>query len=119
MRANAILSGFGAFFFLFLLFCPDLENGSHKRTKTNLKNGFFLPNTDKYLAVFTKYLVAEYSAGHYSAERIVGRSLPSTSISLILEQYGPEAATVRCVPKACIDEEMVCSSPVRKGHEGS
>jgi hypothetical protein len=39
-----------------------------------------LPNTNKYSAVFTKYSVAEYSAGNYSAEysadRIVGRSLP-------------------------------------------
>jgi hypothetical protein len=38
-----------------------------------------LRNTDKYSAVFTEYSVAEYSAGHYSAEyladRIVGRSL--------------------------------------------
>jgi hypothetical protein len=50
----------------------------YKRTKTNL-NKTFLPNTDKYSAVFTEYSVAEYSAGHYSAEysadRIVGRSL--------------------------------------------
>jgi hypothetical protein len=41
-----------------------------------------LPNTDKYSAVFTEYSVAEYSAGHYSAEysadRIVGRSLLTT-----------------------------------------
>jgi hypothetical protein len=41
-----------------------------------------LRNTDKYSAVFTEYSVAEYSAGHYSAEysadRIVGRSLAVT-----------------------------------------
>jgi hypothetical protein len=42
-------------------------------------NKTFLPNTDKYLADFIEYFVAEYLAGHYSAEysadRIVGRSL--------------------------------------------
>jgi hypothetical protein len=39
---------------------------------------FFLLTSEKYLAVFTEYLVAEYSADHhlaeYSADRIVGRS---------------------------------------------
>jgi hypothetical protein len=48
------------------------------QTKNNL-NKRFLRNTDKYSAVFTEYSVAEYSAGHYSAEyladRIVGHSL--------------------------------------------
>jgi hypothetical protein len=49
------------------------------QTDQNLpKNGFLL-TTDKYSAVFTKYLVAEYSVGHYlakySSDRIVGRSL--------------------------------------------
>jgi hypothetical protein len=45
-----------------------VQNRFDKRTKTN--------GTDKYSAVFTEYSVAEYSAGHYSAEystdRIVG-----------------------------------------------
>jgi hypothetical protein len=49
----------------------SFKNRLYKRTKTN--------GTDKYSAVFTEYSVAEYSAGHYSAEysadRIVGRLL--------------------------------------------
>jgi hypothetical protein len=57
------------------------ENRLYKRTKTNL-NKTFLPNTDKYSAVFTEYSVAEYFAGYYSAkysaDRIVGRSLVTT-----------------------------------------
>jgi hypothetical protein len=48
----------------------------HKQTKTKIY--FFLLTSEKYLAVFTEYLVAEYSADHhlaeYSADRIVGRS---------------------------------------------
>jgi hypothetical protein len=49
------------------------------QTDQNLPKNGFLPTTDKYSAVFTEYSVAEYSAGHYSAEysadRIAGRSL--------------------------------------------
>jgi ribonuclease HI len=64
--------------------CNAKNNYSHKRTKDNLKNTF-LPNTDKYSAVFTEYSVAEYSAGYYSAEysadRIVGRSLALTKLT--------------------------------------
>jgi uncharacterized protein YjaG (DUF416 family) len=52
---------------------------SFTQTDQNLPKNSFLPTTDKYSAVFTEYSVAEYSAGHYSAEyladRIVGRSL--------------------------------------------
>jgi hypothetical protein len=43
-----------------------------------------LLTTDKYLAVFTEYSVAEYSADHYSAEysadRIVSRSLAAVKV---------------------------------------
>jgi hypothetical protein len=55
----------------------------HLRSRKSFKNRLYklikTNGTDNHLAVFTKYLVAEYSAGHYSAEysadRIVGRSL--------------------------------------------
>jgi hypothetical protein len=46
----------------------------------NLPKQFFLPTTDKYSAVFTEYSFAEYSVGHYSADRIVGRSLVCTIV---------------------------------------
>jgi hypothetical protein len=64
----------GIYFFLNLdYFCLDLENES-KPTKKQI---FFLCQIS-YFAVFTEYSVAEYLAGHYSAEcsadRIVGRS---------------------------------------------
>jgi hypothetical protein len=45
------------------------------QTDQNLPKNVFLPTTDKYSSVYTEYSVAEYSVGHYSADRIVGRSL--------------------------------------------
>jgi hypothetical protein len=55
-----------------------LTNCSFKLTKT-IQIIVFLLTTDNYLAFLTKYLVAEYLVGHYSAEysadRIIGRSL--------------------------------------------
>jgi hypothetical protein len=46
----------------------NIVHKSYIQTDQNLpKNGIF-PTTDKYSAVFTEYLVAKYSAGHYSAE---------------------------------------------------
>jgi hypothetical protein len=80
--------------------CNAKNNYQHKRTKADLKNTF-LPNTDKYSAVFIEYSVAEYSAGYYSdeysADRIVGRSLFVTTqvlLSVLYEidlsiQHGP------------------------------
>jgi hypothetical protein len=53
-----------------------------------------LRNTDKYSAVFTEYSVAEYSAGHYSAEysadRIVGRSLATAQLNAFFLQLDTE-----------------------------
>jgi hypothetical protein len=89
------------------LFCPGRDNVLIKlyllnhfwtcKAETRLKivytnqknlNKRFLPYTDKYSSVFTEYSVAEYSAGHYSAEysadRIVGRSLSCFDNCLLL-----------------------------------
>jgi hypothetical protein len=52
----------------------EIVHKSFKQTDQTTYKGS-LPTTDKYLAVFTEYSVVEYSSGHYSADRIVGRSI--------------------------------------------